>query len=60
MIKMPDEKHKISDKIGEMHKRRETMSDGKRYLIYYTFGSNTEASDAEVKPSADKINASVR
>lgn len=23
--------------IGEMHKRREPMADGKRYIIYYTF-----------------------
>jgi hypothetical protein len=24
--------------IAEMHKRRETMADGRRYIIYYTFG----------------------
>lgn len=23
---------------GEMRRRRETMADGKRYIIYYTFG----------------------
>ncbi len=25
--------------VGEMRKRRETMPDGKRYIIYYTFGA---------------------
>ncbi len=24
--------------VGEMHARREQMADGRRYIIYYTFG----------------------
>jgi hypothetical protein len=24
--------------VGEMHPRREEMADGRRYIIYYTFG----------------------
>ena len=34
------------DSVGEMHARREVMEDGKRYIIYYTFGGEN---DAEVK-----------
>lgn len=26
--------------VGEMHKRREKMADGRRYIIYYTFGDD--------------------
>jgi hypothetical protein len=34
---------------GEMHKRRETMPDGKRYIIYYTFENEERSrSDNEV------------
>ena len=25
--------------VGEMSSRRETMADGKRYIVYYTFAS---------------------
>ena len=32
--------------VGEMHKRRETMPDGKRYIIYYTFGDAGESGEA--------------
>lgn len=28
----------IDESVGAMHKRCVTMPDGKRYLIYYTFG----------------------
>ena len=28
--------------VGEMHPRRETMADGRRYIIYYTFGEQPE------------------
>jgi hypothetical protein len=24
--------------VGPLHKRQETMADGRRYIIYYTFG----------------------
>lgn len=32
--------------IGEMRKRRETMADGKRYIIYYTFENESSSEDA--------------
>jgi hypothetical protein len=34
--------------VGEMHKRRETMPDGKRYIIYYTFGDEKNEPKPEV------------
>ena len=40
---MPNEKNTKSENVGQMNKRREIMADGKRYLIYYTFGSETIA-----------------
>ena len=30
----------------EMHKRREVMADGRRYIIYYTFGDEGEYAPA--------------
>ena len=36
--------------VGEMKKRRVTMADGKRYLIYYTFD------DAEPKTVNNDLN----
>ncbi len=33
-----NEEKKAEKPVGEMNKRRETMPDGKRYIIYYTFG----------------------
>lgn len=42
-----EEKH-LEEKVGEMHRRRETIPDGKRYIIYYTFGEEKE-SPIEVK-----------
>ena len=29
------------DEPGDMHIRREAMQDGKRYIIFYTFGEET-------------------
>ena len=34
--------------IGEMHKRREVMADGRRYIIYYTFGDEETEPQKEV------------
>lgn len=31
--------------VGEMHARREKMADGKRYMIYYTFGEKIDPQD---------------
>jgi hypothetical protein len=39
---MEDEGKTPQTSVGEMHKRRETMPDGKRYIIYYTFGKAVE------------------
>ncbi|HXH70925.1 MAG TPA: hypothetical protein VNI60_11405 [Pyrinomonadaceae bacterium] len=36
--------------VGEMRKNRETMADGRRYIIYYTF-ENTAETTTETKPS---------
>jgi hypothetical protein len=38
---MENEEKKAEKPVGEMHKRRETMPDGKRYIIYYTFEDET-------------------
>ncbi|MDQ5839164.1 MAG: hypothetical protein M3379_20490 [Acidobacteriota bacterium] len=35
------------DPVGEMHKRRTTLEDG-RYLIYYTFGDGPGAARSSV------------
>ncbi len=36
---MENEEKQLAATVGEMHKRLETMADGKRYIIYYTFDS---------------------
>ena len=43
---MAEEEPEKLPHIGEMEKRREKMADAKRYIIYYTFGSET-ASETE-------------
>jgi hypothetical protein len=38
--------------VGEMHKQRQTMPDGKRYIIFYAFGAaggEATAQKGEVK-----------
>lgn len=48
--KMQNEKRENLQKaVGEMQKRREKMEDGRRYIIYYTFGE-----DSEEKPENEK------
>lgn len=46
-----------STKNYEMHKRPELMADGRRYIIYYTFGEKAGESAAETNartpPSAE-------
>ena len=46
---MENEKTQPEKTLGEMHKRRETMADGKRYIIYYTFGDEETEPQNEVK-----------
>ena len=41
---MDSETEKLKTSIGEMQKRRVTMADGRRYLIYYTFEKRSEPS----------------
>lgn len=45
---MENEEKQTEDKVGEMQKRRETMADGKRYIIYYTFGDEDAKQQNEV------------
>ena len=42
---MENEEKQSENPVGEMHKRRETMADGKRYIIYYTFVDETASSE---------------
>jgi len=44
---MENEEKQVEKVVGEMRKRRETMADGRRYIIYYTFG------DEETKPQKE-------
>ncbi len=47
-----EEKNQAEKPVGEMHKRREIMADGRRYIIYYTFGNE----EAEPRPEvADNV-----
>jgi hypothetical protein len=45
---MEREENQLEQKVGEMHKRRETMPDEKRYIIYYTFGDEEGETESEV------------
>jgi hypothetical protein len=38
--------------MDTMHKRRETMADGRRYVIYYTFSNNSNK-DESAAPAVD-------
>ena len=44
---MDNETAKLKTSIGEMQKRRVTMADGRRYLIYYTFDSEARKQPSE-------------
>ncbi len=39
---MKTEEKQLREKVGEMHKQRQTMADGKRYIIFYTFGNENK------------------
>ena len=39
--------------VGEMHKRQEVMADGRRYIIYYTFGAEETADTATSEVGED-------
>ena len=44
---MEKEEKQLENKVGEMRKRREAMADGKRCIIYYTFGVEETAPQEE-------------
>jgi len=50
---MENEEKQPEKAVGEMHKRRETMPDGRRYIIYYTFG------DEEKIPQQKEVSENV-
>ena len=50
---MTEEKEKS---VGEMKKRRVTMEDGKRYLIYYTFENGEKLVDSELGKTEENEN----
>ena len=42
--------------LGEMKARRETMADGRRYIVYYTFGDESEdAADRKTEAKAENV-----
>ena len=46
---MENNEEKQSEKpVVTMNKRRKTMPDGKRYIIYYTFGAEEKEPQKEV------------
>jgi hypothetical protein len=45
---MKNEEKQLKKAVGEIRKRRETMADGKRYIIYYTFGNEETEPQNEV------------
>ena len=51
---MENEEKQPVEKVGPMHKRRETMADGRRYIVFYTFGN--EESELPPPPSEVKEN----
>jgi hypothetical protein len=51
---MEDKRKTLKPSVGEMRKRRETMADGKRYIIYYTFGDEENSETMTQKTSAEK------
>ena len=42
--------------IEQMHKRRELMEDGRRYIIYYTFGRIDSTGSESVVTTAESGN----
>lgn len=49
-----DQRENLETSVGEMHKRRETMADGRRYIIYYTFGDGGENAETVRKTTAEE------
>lgn len=53
---MQNEEADKKQSVGAMKKRRETMVDGKRYIVYYTF---EKAEDASVKSIEKEVKENV-
>jgi hypothetical protein len=49
---MPEKVERYYSDVGEMTKRREVMEDGRRYIIYYTFGAEKKRLEGEI-PSVE-------
>lgn len=49
MIESVEQREKAT---GELEKRRVTMPDGKRYLIYYTFEKTVENDEVKENPQS--------
>ena len=45
---MENEEKQLEKGIGEMHKLHETMADGRRYIIFYTFENEEPQLQKEV------------
>ena len=43
---MENETKQVETVVGNMQKRQEKMADGKRYILYYTFGKNSAVGDS--------------
>ena len=59
---MENEEKQPAGNTDAMHKRQETMPDGKRYIIYYTFGDEEGVkcggeAEAEEAAAASEISA---
>jgi hypothetical protein len=46
--------------VGEMHKRQEVMADGRRYIIYYTFGTEVPPADVPTDMAVEDTNEVAR
>ncbi len=46
---MENEENQLQKTVGEIRKRTERMPDGKRYIIFYTFGDDEPKPEIEVK-----------
>lgn len=53
---MKSEQTKSETDTGAMRKRRVTMADGRRYLIYYTFGNEPETA-GEIESGNGELSA---
>lgn len=48
---MENEENQLEETVGEMRRQHEMMADGKRYIIFYTFGNEHQNSAGEISAS---------